>query len=229
MKKRFIVGSLALMGFLVIAFQFVSAKTSHIDYRDMKTAECASCHQSEGIAPNHGAFWVREHRVFAVKAGANCADCHDQSYCLDCHTGGGIEPDLTRSLSRRGEYMPKTHRSDWISIHPINALDNPQNCYRCHDATFCFDCHSKLKSNTLNIKSHVKTFVGQDFIWNSEHSREARRNLQSCQSCHPEGDVCLRCHSAKLSVRVNPHPKDWDGSKLKSASGNRTCRVCHNN
>ncbi len=227
MKKQRVIASLALMGFLIISFQLVAAKTSHIDYRDMKTAECASCHQSEGIAANHGAFWVSEHRAFAVKAGANCAECHDQSSCLDCHTGGGIEPDLTRSLSRRGEYMPKSHRSDWISIHPINAKNRPQDCYRCHDATSCFDCHSRQKSNTMNIKSHVKTFVGQDFIWNSEHSREARRNLQSCQSCHPEGDVCLQCHSAKLSVRVNPHPKDWNGSKLKSASGDKTCRVCH--
>jgi hypothetical protein len=227
MKKQLTLASIALMGFLVITCQFVAAKAAHIDYRDMKLAECASCHQGEGIAPNHGVFWVREHRVIAVKTGANCAECHEQSDCLDCHTGGGIEPDLTRSLSRRGEYQPKSHRSDWISIHPINALDNPQNCYRCHDATFCFGCHSKQQSNTMNIKSHVKTFVGQDFIWNSEHSREARRNLQSCQSCHPEGDVCLQCHSAKQAVKVNPHPKDWDGSKQKSASGDRTCRICH--
>lgn len=227
MKKQVTVAGMAVLGFLVIAFQFVAAKTGHIDYRDMKIAECTACHQGEGIAPNHGAFWVREHRTIAVKSSANCADCHEQSFCLDCHTGGGIEQDLARSLSRRGEYMPKSHRSDWISIHALNSLDNLQSCYRCHDATFCFDCHSRQKSNTMNIKSHVKTFVGQDFIWNSEHSREARRNLQACQSCHPEGDVCLQCHSAKQAVKVNPHPKNWDGNKLKSASGDRTCRVCH--
>jgi hypothetical protein len=227
MKKQIAITGLALLGILGIAIQLVIAKASHVEYRAMTIAECTACHQGEGVAPNHGSFWVREHKTFAVKAGTNCADCHDQAYCLDCHTGGGIEPDLTRSLSRRGEYMPKSHRSDWLSIHSLNALSNPQNCYRCHDATYCFDCHSRVPGTTMNIKSHVKTFVGQDFIWNSEHSREARRNLQSCQSCHPEGDVCLKCHSAKLSVRVNPHPKDWNGSKLKSASGDRTCRVCH--
>jgi hypothetical protein len=170
---------------------------------------------------------MREHRVLAVKGGGNCIDCHDQSFCLDCHTGGGIEEDLTRSLSRSGEYMPQSHRSDWVGIHPMKALDNPQNCYRCHDAASCFDCHSRLQSNTLNIKSHTKTMTGQDFIWNAEHSREARRNLQSCQSCHPDGDVCLQCHRTGMVPGVNPHPKGWDGSKLKSASGNRTCRVCH--
>lgn len=227
MKKYCIIAGLVLTGLITVALQRGAAKTSHIEYRDMKIVDCNTCHRSEGIAPNHGALWVKEHRVAAVKAGANCADCHEQSFCLDCHTGGGIEPDLTRSLSRRGEYMPKSHRSDWISIHPVNALDNPQNCYRCHDATFCYDCHSRLKSNTLNIKSHVKTMAGQDFIWNAEHSREARRNLQSCQSCHPEGDVCLQCHRTGMFPGVSPHPKDWDGSKLQSKGGNRTCRVCH--
>lgn len=231
MKKKglliFLMLSMLSVGLLFLYLHVLYAKTPHADYKEMKILECTDCHKGAGIAPNHGADWLKEHRVLAVRGGSNCIDCHQQSFCLDCHIGGGIEPDLSRSLSRSGEYMPRSHSSDFLSIHPMKAMDNPQNCYRCHDAYFCFDCHSRLKSNTMNIKSHTKTFTGQEYIWNTEHSREARRNLQSCQSCHPEGDVCLKCHSAKIGTKVNPHPKDWDGSKLKSRSGNRTCRVCH--
>ena len=93
--------------------------------------------RAPGVMSNHGAFLVKEHRLLAQMAGNNCADCHQQSFCLDCHKGGGIDPDLRRSLSRRGEYMPRSHRSDFISIHSIKAADNPQNCYRCHESNFC--------------------------------------------------------------------------------------------
>jgi hypothetical protein len=196
MKNKITIASLALMGFIVLRS---SLSLKDISYRLSRHEDrrCASCHQSEESRPTterSGCASI----VFAVKTGANCADCHDQS-CLDCHTGGGIETDLTRSLSPPREYMPKTQPSDWKSNQSLNSLHNPQNCYRCHDATFCFDCHSRLKSNTLNIKSHVKTFVGQDFIWNSEHSREARRNLQSCRSCHPE-EKCVYGATAPNSL-----------------------------
>lgn len=199
----------------------------HGDYAQMKIRDCTGCHRGMGVPPNHGADWSREHRLSAARTGGNCNDCHEQSFCLDCHTGGGIEPDLTKSLSSNGEYMPNSHRSDFISLHPLKAKDNLQTCYRCHDAVFCYDCHSRVQSNTLNVKSHTKTQTGQDFIWTAEHAREARRNLQSCQTCHPNGNVCLPCHSAIAGSKVNPHPKDWDGSKLKSKGGDRSCRVCH--
>jgi hypothetical protein len=54
--------------------------------------------------------------------------------------------------------------------------------------------------------------------------------LATCQTCHPEGDVCLRCHSAKGGVvGFNPHGKDWDDRKnrLNDASNGKTCRKCH--
>ena len=39
--------------------------------------------------------------------------------------------------------MPKTHRSDFISIHAVKAADNPRDCYRCHESSFCSDCHNR--------------------------------------------------------------------------------------
>src|SRR5512134_3711537 len=123
--------------FLVAIVCLSFARTSHKEYRGVKLEECRECHSGSGVADNHCAFFMTEHRLLAQKASSNCADCHQQSFCLDCHNGGGIDPDLKKSLSRRGEYMPKTHRSDFISIHTVKAADNLPNCSRCHEPNFC--------------------------------------------------------------------------------------------
>src|SRR3990170_3622243 len=111
--------------FLLLALVTLSfGREDHKGYMDLKPGECTECHQGSDVVPNHGAFWMKEHRLPAQKATSNCADCHQQSWCLDCHVGGGIEPDLKKSLSRRGEYMPKTHRSDFVSIHSVKAAES---------------------------------------------------------------------------------------------------------
>lgn len=212
--------------FTLVCLSF--ARTDHRDYKDNKLEECRDCHSGSGVMSNHGAFFVKEHRLLAQKAGSNCADCHQQSFCIDCHQGGGITTDLQRSPSRRGEYKPKTHRSDFISTHSMKAADNPQNCYRCHQSSFCTDCHTGTRSKgSLRIKSHRKAGTSsQIYNWNSDHAAEARRNLQSCETCHPDADVCVQCHS---SGKANPHPRNWrDISKrYKDESKGRTCRKCH--
>lgn len=212
--------------FTLVCLSF--ARTDHRDYKDNKPEECRDCHSGSGVMSNHGAFFVKEHRLLAQKAGSNCADCHQQSFCIDCHQGGGITADLQRSPSRKGEYKPKTHRSDFISTHSMKAADNPQNCYRCHQSSFCTDCHTGTRSKgSLRIKSHRKAGTSsQIYNWNSDHAAEARRNLQSCETCHPDADVCVQCHS---SGKANPHPRNWrDISKrYKDESKGRTCRKCH--
>ena len=210
---------------LVVCLSF--ARTDHREFKDVAVSDCPVCHSSVGVIANHGDFFVKEHRLLAQKAGNNCADCHQQSFCLDCHKGGGIEPDLKKSLSTKGEYMPKTHRSDFISIHPIKATDNRQNCYRCHESSFCQDCHTKIRNKgSMKIKSHRPAGASQIYNWNSDHASEARRNLQSCESCHPDADVCIQCHS---SGKVNPHPRNWKSimNRYKDESKGRTCRKCH--
>lgn len=221
--KIILLSTVCLFAVVFISF----ARTDHKDYKKVELADCRDCHSSAGVLPNHGSFFVKEHRLLAQKAGNNCADCHQQSFCLDCHKGGGIEPDLRKSLSSKGEYMPRSHRSDFISIHSIKAQDNQQNCYRCHEAKFCSDCHTKVRNKgSMRIKSHRPAGTSQLFNWNSDHAAEARRNLQSCESCHPDADVCVSCHS---SGGVNPHPRNWRSikNKYKDESKGRTCRKCH--
>jgi hypothetical protein len=211
---------------MLYVHQAIAKKESHKDYAEMKVSECNDCHKTEGVAPNHDSDWVRGHRVLASQAVKNCEQCHDQKFCLDCHSGGGSGDDLTQSNSRR-DYKPKSHRSDWIDIHAIKSVDNPQSCKRCHDQRYCNECHSKFPGGDLRIKSHRPLgSTGQSYgPWASDHSTEARRNLQSCQSCHPDGDVCIQCHR---SGGTNPHPKDWGHIKGTYRDRNsKTCFKCH--
>lgn len=238
---------------LVASGVIMAAIEPHKEYRDLSITECNECHRGEGVAPNHLGFWNAEHRVAAQKDPNNCVDCHEQAFCQDCHFGGGISPDLHLS-TYRGNYKPRSHRSDFREIHPIRSLDNPQTCKRCHEAKFCSSCHARFRAPELRIRSHRKGFsdirVGGTrhsqfdrsqcetchpggmlprHVWSAEHRREALRDLQSCQSCHADGQVCLKCHSARQGLRINPHPRHWSKFKdnIKSASDERVCRACH--
>ena len=207
--------------------QAVAQKQSHNEYADMKISECNECHKAEGVAPNHDSDWVRGHRTMASRAVKNCDQCHAQKFCLDCHSGGGTGDDLaTENFGR--DYKPKSHRSDWIDIHPIKAADNPQSCQRCHDVKYCEQCHSRFPAGDLRIKSHRSLITGQRYtgLDSGAHAAEARRNLQSCQTCHPEGDVCIQCHS---SGKTNPHPRNWRSIKgvYQDRGASKVCLKCH--
>lgn len=225
MIKKILLASLLPLAIISLGW----SQTPHTDYATgMDIKACNACHEGSGIALNHGSFWMKEHRLSAEKYPNNCKDCHKQSFCMDCHFGGGIDSDLHKSQSGPN-YMPRSHVTDWREIHPIKAQDDPRSCNRCHDPVlFCNQCHSRFPKGTLQIKSHQMLGPnGQRYSFAiGEHSREARRNLQSCQVCHPDGDVCVQCHS---SGRTNPHPRGWGSisGKLKSASNSRTCIKCH--
>ena len=251
-----------LLGILLLTFSSLAwALTNHADYATMEIKDCNACHKSSGVTFNHGSMWMDEHRILAEKKPNNCKDCHNQSFCLDCHTGGGIDADL--HVSNFGaDYKPRSHRTDFRELHPLKALDDPRSCYRCHDAKrFCNECHSKFSFNRLDFSfvshafsdidvnqvgtkhtaftnaqcqnCHPKLSNGNVLLpklqWSTEHGREARRNIASCQTCHPEGDVCMKCHSATTGLQVNPHPKNWGriSGRLQKASNNRTCVKCH--
>ena len=242
--KKFLFLFVAIL--LVSSVQVWSAETSaektakqyvdHKPFAKMKLENCVECHRRLGVAQNHNTIW--NHRLVAEKKPNNCKACHQLSFCLDCHTGGGLTQDL--QVSNFGvDYTPRSHRTDFIEIHPIKAMDDPKSCYRCHDARrFCDECHNKFPRPTLNLISHEQGFsdiqitsVGPKHstfqpsqcptchpnsvlpknVWSEGHAQEARTNLQSCETCHPNGDVCIKCHSARTGLMVNPHPRGWSG------------------
>lgn len=227
---------------------------------------CAECHDAEMIADvslpatkTHGPVWPLNHSEQAKGVSANCASCHEQDFCLECHASG--------FANEQGDFsnnMINVHRSDFSVSHPIAARADMQRCNACHEPRFCDECHEtwRFRSGDIGSPSHRRTFdlgianadidvihqglslsnntltcdtchagASMDFhSWSIGHAREARRSLATCQACHPDGDTCLKCHSAKGGViGFNPHPKNWDDIKgnLEDASNGRTCRRCH--
>jgi hypothetical protein len=217
---------------------------------------CLQCH-AEGFPEKvsfvatrtHGPAWPLNHRNEAKANVPDCSSCHQQQFCLRCHQVGPAN-----ELGSFGSAMVNVHYGDFMITHPIMARTNPQLCSSCHEAKFCSDCHSDFRRDQLAGVSHRRTWstrkigvVNHEQIstkdcqkchvnsvlptheWAPGHAREARKNLATCQVCHPQGQVCLTCHSARSGLGINPHPADWGDRKdrLRDASGGETCRKCH--
>lgn len=205
------------------------------------------------LKTHHGPVWSFNHGTYVRTANKyDCSICHEQDWCLDCHAVGSAD-----EMGRFSNSMVNVHRSDFHISHPIAARTNPQLCATCHERKFCNDCHDDFAPEDLSILSHRKGWSNRTTIpgggvahsnfnvnqcqtchinsvlpsqeWSRSHAREARKNLATCQACHPEGDICLKCHSAVSGLGVNPHPKDWNNmdNRLRNSSDQRTCRKCH--
>lgn len=215
----------------------------------MVVPECNECHRDSDVPPNHVGGWNTEHARLASKEVSNCASCHGQEYCADCHYGGGVDAKLHAGNNRGPDYEPRSHRGNFLLLHPLSAADAPRSCEKCHPVRFCTDCHAKFRPDELAFASHRRGWEGgtphttltgpcgschanSSILpgeWKAGHSREARRNLGLCQSCHEDGSTCVKCHSARDGLGVKPHPDNWDtiGKNLNRAAGKRTCVRCH--
>lgn len=216
---------------------------------------CLECHDQEFVdevdypmMSTHGPVWAFQHRQEAKNNNNDCSACHEQMFCLECHKSGFADEQ-----GSFGNNMMNIHRGDFQVSHPIAARTDPQLCSSCHESKFCSECHATFNRNDLAFDSHRRGFsdgtldgkhalydetqcqgchidsVLPSHTWSGNHAREARKNLASCEACHPDGDICLQCHSARSGLGINPHPKDWGdiSSRLNKASGGRSCRKCH--
>ncbi|PLX42700.1 MAG: cytochrome C [Deltaproteobacteria bacterium] len=220
---------------------------------------CQKCHEAADIenftygnTKTHGPLWSLNHRMDARTEMETCLKCHAEdpdNLCQECHGAGFAD-----EMGEPGNNMVNVHRSEFRVSHPIAARTDPQACTGCHEQSFCVDCHDDFQPEDLSVLSHRKGWslinaggadhenmppdscggchpgsVLTSHEWSGAHAREARKNLATCQSCHPEGDVCLNCHSARTGLGINPHPADWDdiSGNLRDASDGKTCRKCH--
>lgn len=205
----------------------------------------------------HGPVWALNHSAEAKGSAIDCSACHEQSDCLDCHKAGFADEmgsfsnnminvhrsdfHVTHPLAARNDQRlcSSCHESKWCEkCHDSFRLrrgdiDSPSHRYT-FDLGFNGDIdsiHSGFSPSTPCDACHLSSSVAPSFHdWQIGHAREARRSLATCQSCHPDGDVCLKCHSAKGgAVGFDPHPDDWDSIKgtLNKASNGKTCRKCH--
>src|SRR5512138_3208569 len=111
---------------------------------------CLACHSGKELAETplgptrtHTGSWPRLHGPESAAPGAQCRDCHDASFCVECHAGGEIGPDLRRQVGRLN-VPPRTHTARFAVTHPLKAQGNGvKACRSCHQDQFCKDCHAK--------------------------------------------------------------------------------------
>lgn len=158
----------------------------------------------------HPVGWARAHGPIAASGAMQCASCHSQRTCSDCHAG--------ERVTRR------YHPANFVATHPPQAYGRESDCSSCHSTeAFCRDCH---RQTGLTAKANVRSTVFHNAqpLWLLQHGRAARQDLKTCTTCHQQ-TYCRQCHS-ELGSRINPHGADFDAARMSSKNP-QLCLMCH--
>lgn len=194
----------------------------------MDMASCASCHEQQGMATaqcqtchselttevppdNHAHNWPRFHgqvvRSESEHTADDCAMCHTQQSCMECHR----------------EVAPANHNNTFrLRTHGVAATMDRENCEACHRQDSCVSCHNEVRP-----LSHRGSFGGS----RSTHCLGCHFPVseQSCSVCHkgtpshfmatpkpPDHNPAMNCRQCHGAGEALPHVDD--GSN---------CNFCH--
>ena len=94
---------------------------------------CLNCHLKR--PPAHDSNWYLGHRRPASQDKTPCFVCHDQKKTPGSKVGTTISCDRCHTAN---------HPSDWGQQHPnVVKKDGMVQCFTCHQAKSCGDCHEK--------------------------------------------------------------------------------------
>lgn len=170
---------------------------------------------------SHNKMWEYTHGLKAKLDSSSCTVCHkNEKTCLDCH-----------KVTFNSKDQPSSHTGNYTITHPLDAKRDGSTCSTCHERgqDYCLTCHQKLnKAVSASVPSPTKPKSHAVSNWQTAlHGLYAKRNLASCQSCHPNlytVSPCASCHAGKGNISGNPHPANFSSSQF----GDRTvCYKCH--
>jgi hypothetical protein len=201
-------------------------------------ASCTGCHPSLARFPlkpvgdfSHQGNFVRGHAAPARSSAETCAQCHDQTYCADCHARTVSMPIEVKFPERVTSQF--IHRNDFLGRHSIEAAADQMSCKRCHGNSFCESCHKKeglVPAAAPAASSHDPHPAGWGFPGSRDfHGDAARRDIGSCATCHDQGprSNCVGCHRVG-GVGGNPHPPSWTQRHgVEEIHKNAMCGYCH--
>jgi hypothetical protein len=198
----------------------------------MAEQKCRSCHSDltryslESIQfMSHGIGFEKRHAEAARSQPESCTQCHERSFCSDCHSSTQLVEPGTRLAERSTRNF--IHPEPYRAIHAMEARLEPDRCQTCHRPVFCESCHASVglsSLSTLRAAPHPGGWL--DPASPNFHGLEARRDITSCASCHDQGpaSVCVRCHQVG-GPGGNPHPPGF--FRRTSIAGDPMCRACH--
>lgn len=196
--------------------------------KDYDNLKCKKCHSDLGgvdLVPisnySHAVDWADRHRIAAGKDRDVCTQCHEESFCSNCHN---IRDNMTPSQRFPDEVERHfIHRADYRTRHPIEASANSALCLRCHDIPSCENCHVSEGVNT-GVANYPHPAGWMSAGSANFHGRTARQDIALCASCHENGAAtnCIVCH--RSGSGNNPHPAGWSTTISRSAT---VCKRCH--
>jgi c(7)-type cytochrome triheme protein len=181
---------------------------------------CETCHSNlTNLTPKSHlkTNFLNEHTTVAgVSSKNNCMMCHSDNFCQACHSplnykGNNTQDNFyapyytkeTATRTDRGDLQNLTtaHNLNYKFTHGLDADQKSFECNTCHSPVeFCASCHQNGGNTVTGIapQSHLQpNFVTLGNNSGGLHSELARRDIESCQSCHDvEGQdpVCVQCH-----------------------------------
>ncbi len=188
---------------------------------------CESCHTNfASLLPmNHQRSDFLHNHKDEVRLGSmdiSCQTCHAETFCQDCHQGGGLkqfgkrdlmaDPGSKRSTkdSHKQTVLQNVHSLNYRFTHGVDAKSKLMDCASCHEAqTFCVECHQAGGNITqLKFKPTSHSVAGFTTLGRGSggglHAQEARRDIENCMSCHDVQGAdpsCMTCHLESGQVR----------------------------
>jgi len=209
--------------------------TCHEHAQELANGQCVSCHVDLRKFPlkpvslfSHQGNFVRTHGAMARSTAESCSQCHDQTFCADCHARTVAVPvEVKFPENVLSDFI---HRGDYLSRHAIEARADEGLCRRCHGQPFCDACHTA--SNLTPVSASPRSPHPPDFSFPgspNSHGPLARRDIASCAACHDQGakSICVDCHKVG-GVGGNPHPAGWERKHPRDdINASPMCLSCH--
>ena len=130
---------------------------------------CFECHGEGGVAIHEPGFDL-EHRTAAVTEALDCAACHLDQFCEQCHDAPS---------------RPGFHQRNFVMRHGAEAHARDTDCASCHSTeVFCRECHAQAglapQGGLVNGSYHDR-----EPFWLLSHGQAGRQDLETCASCSP--------------------------------------------
>jgi len=192
------------------------------------TKPCATCHR---VLPESDAPPPPRPTM------GDCTSCHEhaedyaQARCEPCHRDlwrFPVQPVATFS-----------HQGNFLREHAPQARTSAVTCGRCHDQTFCSECHANTVPSRVEVRfpeEILRRFIHRD-SYVTAHVLDARADPASCQRCHGTS-FCDSCHTLQRLTPVvakprSPHPPGWSFPGAMEFHGEAarrdilSCAGCH--
>ena len=216
---------------------------------------CEQCHISTvNLLPDdHKQVGFFKDHKFASQS--DCQLCHDEIFCEDCHVAtieieeSNLSNDFYTPYSphnyvdgTKQQVITRVHDLNYRFTHGIEAKGKTHNCQSCHQIeTFCAECHASEEGDFalggIVPLSHTMPNFVTGLSPGSEHATLAKRDIESCASCHDVQGAdpnCILCHYDPDGVK-GTNPKTHAAGFMNNVNGDwhndggSICYDCHSN